>query len=45
MLGKLNDEQLGIIFEVMNPDFWAKRFRTYPADLSLVKQVVDEGSL
>jgi len=45
MLGKLNDEQLGIIFEVMNPDFWAKRFRTYPADLSLVKQVVEEGAL
>jgi hypothetical protein len=45
MLGKLNDEQLGIIFEVMNPDFWAKRFKTYPADLSLVKQVVEEGAL
>jgi ribosomal protein L37AE/L43A len=45
MLGKLNDEQLGIIFEVMNPDFWAKRFKTYPADLTLVKQVVEEGAL
>lgn len=45
MLGKLNDEQLGIIFEVMNPEFWGKRFRTYPADLDLVKQVVQEGQL
>ena len=45
MLSKFNDEQLNIIFEIMNPDFWSKRFRTYPADLSLVKQVVDEGSL
>jgi hypothetical protein len=45
MLSKFNDEQLNIIFEIMNPDFWSKRFRTYPADLNLVKQVVDEGSL
>ena len=45
MLGKLNDEQLNIVFEVMNPDFWAKRFRTYPADLVLVKQVIEEGTL
>lgn len=45
MLGKLNDEQLGIVFEVMDPTYWTKRFRTYPADLSLVKQVADEGNL
>jgi hypothetical protein len=45
MLGKLNDEQLSIVFEVMEPDFWAKRFKKYPADLELVKQVVLEGQL
>lgn len=45
MLGKLNDEQLGIVFEVMNPDFWARRFKTFPADLDFVKQVVEEGKL
>jgi len=45
MLGKLNDEQLGIIFEVMDPEFWAKRFRTYPVDMELVQAVVKEGNL
>jgi hypothetical protein len=45
MLGKLNDEQLSIVFEVMEPDFWAKRFKKYPADLELVKQVVLEGTI
>lgn len=45
MLSKFNDEQLGIIFEVMDPSYWSRRFKTYPADLDLVKQVVTEGSL
>ncbi len=45
MLGKLNDEQLGIIFNVMDPTHWARRFKTYPADMELVKSVVAEGNL
>jgi len=45
MLAKLNDEQLGIIFTVMDPEYWARRFRTYPADMDLVKSVVAEGKL
>jgi ribosomal protein L37AE/L43A len=45
MLGKLNDEQLGIIFNVMDPTHWARRFKTYPADMELVKSVVIEGNL
>lgn len=45
MLGKFNDEQLGIIFTVMEPEFWALRFRRYPADIELVKEVIKEGNL
>lgn len=45
MLNKLNDEQLNIILEIMDPTFWAKRFKTYPADLDLVTQVITEGNL
>ena len=45
MLAKLTDEQLGIIFVVMDPSYWAKRFKTYPADLELVKDIVREGNL
>lgn len=45
MLSKLNDEQLGIIYEVMDPDFWSRRFKLYPADLVLVKEVAKESML
>ena len=45
MLSKFNDEQLGIIFTVMEPEFWALRFRRYPADIELVKEVIKEGNL
>lgn len=45
MLGRLNDEQLGIVFEVMDPDWWKSRFKKYPLDLTLVAEVVKEGNL
>lgn len=45
MLSKLNDEQLSIIFTVMDPDYWSKHFKKYKADLELVKKVVIEGNL
>jgi len=45
LLGKFNDEQLGIVFEVLDPTYWTKRFKVYPADLDLVKTVVAEGGL
>lgn len=45
MLSKLNDEQLGIIYEAMDPDYWARRFKLYPADLALVKEVAKGGGL
>ena len=45
MLSKFNDEQLGIIFTVMEPEFWALRFKRYPADIDLVKEVIKEGNL
>jgi ribosomal protein L37AE/L43A len=45
MVSKFNDEQLGIIFTIMDPTFWSKRFKTYPADMALVKQIVEESNL
>lgn len=45
MLSKLNDEQLNVIFTIMDPEFWARRFRTYPVDMELVLAVVKEGNL
>jgi len=45
MLSRLNDEQLGIVFEVMDPDYWKSRFRKHAIDLTLVAEVVKEGNL
>jgi hypothetical protein len=45
LLSKFNDEQLNIVFEVLDPEFWARRFRTYPADKELIVEVVKEGNL
>jgi hypothetical protein len=45
LLSKFNDEQLSIVFQVLDPDYWSRRFKIYPADLELVKNVVEEGNL
>jgi hypothetical protein len=45
MMSKFNDEQLGIVSETMDPDFWGKRFKLYPADFELVQTVIKEGKL
>ncbi len=45
MLSRLNDEQLGIVFTTMDPKYWAARFKTYPAELQLVKDVVKASNL
>lgn len=45
MLSKFNDEQLDIIFDIMDPDFWSKRFKKYPSDIEFVMEVVKEGKL
>jgi len=45
MLQKMNDEQLEIIGDVINPTYWMKHFKKYPADVELVKEVVQEGKI
>jgi hypothetical protein len=45
MLSKLNDEQLGMIYHIMNPEHWAMRFRKSPSDVELVKEVAKESNL
>lgn len=45
MLGKFNDEQLSLIYHIMNPEHWAMRFRKLPADVELVKEVAKESNL
>ena len=45
MLSKFNDEQLQMVYHVINPEHWAMRFRKLPNDLQLVKDVARESSL
>jgi len=45
MLGKLNDEQLGMIYNVVDPAHWAVRFKRQTNDVQLVKDVAKESNL
>lgn len=45
MLGKFNDEQLAMVYQVINPQHWALRFKRQPSDVELVKQVTKEAGL
>ena len=45
MLGKFNDEQLGMIYSITDPKHWAVRFQRQPSDVALVKEVATESNL
>ena len=45
LLNSFNDEQLEMIYHVINPQHWALRFKRQPADVQLVKDVAKESNL
>ena len=45
MLAKFSDEQLLAVTNIINPQFWVNRFKSLPADVMLVKDVVRESNL
>ena len=45
MLSKLNDEQLTMIYHVLDPEHWAMRFKRQPKDVELVREIVKESNL
>ena len=45
MLTKMNDEQLAIVEPYIDPQFWKRRFKSLPADIELVKDVVKEAKI
>ena len=45
MLSKLNNEQLEIIYPMINPEHWAVRFKRQITDVQLVKDVAKESKL
>ena len=45
MMGRLNDEQLQIVYNIMDPNHWSLRFKRLPADVEMVKEVTKEARL
>jgi hypothetical protein len=45
LLAKFNDEQLSIVYHILNPQHWAVRFKRQPRDVELVKQITKEAKL
>ena len=45
MLQRMNDEQLEIVGPIIDPQFWLRRFKSLPADLELVKDVIKEAKI
>jgi hypothetical protein len=45
MLQRMNDEQLEIIGPIIDPQFWMRRFKSLPADVELVKDIIKEAKI
>ena len=45
MLSKFTDEQLEMVYHVINPQHWAMRFKRLPNDMQLVKDIAKESKL
>ncbi len=45
MLKRMNDEQLDIIGPVIDPSFWARKFKSLPAHVELIKDVIKEAKI
>jgi len=45
MLSKFNDEQLELVYHVINPQHWAMRFKRQPSDVQIVKDIARESNL
>jgi hypothetical protein len=45
VLNNLNDEQLGILGNILDPSHWALRFKRQTKDVELVKKIVKEAKL
>ncbi len=45
MVEKMNDEQMDIIAPAFDVQYWLSKFKDYPADVSLVKEVCKETGI
>jgi hypothetical protein len=45
MAGKMNDEQLAMIAPAFDIKYWLKKFKEFPADVALVKEILAEAGV
>jgi hypothetical protein len=45
MLTRMNDEQLTIVSDIIDPQFWKRKFKSLPADIELVKDIIREAKI
>jgi len=45
LLNSFNDEQLALVYHVIDPEHWAMRFKRSPSDVELVKEIAKESML
>ena len=45
MIAGFNDEQLNIIYHMLDPQHWAMKFKRHPKDIELIKQIVKESKI
>lgn len=45
MLDRLNEEQIGMIYKFIDPDFWPSKFKDYIADTEYVKEACKLGGV
>jgi len=42
-LNRINSEQVAIIWDMINSDFWSKKFNDYPADVEYTKTILQQA--
>lgn len=45
MMKRFNDEQLQMVYAIMDPSHWTLRFKRLPVDIEMVKEVIKEANL
>ena len=45
LLKQFNNEQLSMVYQILDPQKWSIKFKKYPADLALVKDVAKQANL
>ena len=45
LLSDMNDEQIGLVSQVIDPQWWKKVFRSKPDDVDFAKQVLQTAGV